>query len=70
MVQWVKDLTVVAPVSVEVWVRSWAWCSGLKDSALPQLWLGSKLWFRFISLVWELPYAVGTARKIKGVKGS
>ena len=30
MVQWVEILTVMAPVTVEVWVQSAAWCSGLK----------------------------------------
>jgi len=34
---WVKNLTVVAQVTMEVWVRSLVWCSGLKDLALPKL---------------------------------
>ena len=31
MAQWVKNLTAVARVAVELWVRSPAWCSQLKD---------------------------------------
>ena len=42
MVQWVKNVTAAAPVTVEV--RSLAWCSGLKDTALPQLQLGFNPW--------------------------
>ena len=38
MVQWVKNLTAVARVAVEVWVQSLTQCSGLKDLALLQLW--------------------------------
>ena len=33
----VENLTAVALVAVEVLVPSLAWCSGLKDPALPQL---------------------------------
>lgn len=32
--QWVQTLTAGARVVVEVWVRSQAWCAGLKDLAL------------------------------------
>ena len=48
MVPWVKNLTGVAGVPVEVWVQSLAWCSGLKDLALchqrSQLQLGFHPW--------------------------
>ena len=37
MAQWVKNLTVLAQVAMEVWVQSPAWCSGLKDLVLLQL---------------------------------
>ena len=35
MAQWVKNLTVAAPVAAEVRVQSPAWHSGLKDPELP-----------------------------------
>ena len=35
--QWVKNPTAAAQVAVEVQVRTPAWCSGLKDLALPHL---------------------------------
>ena len=38
--QWVKNLTAVAWVTVEVQVQS-SWCSGLEDPALQQLWYRS-----------------------------
>ena len=50
MVQWVKNLTVVAQVAAEVRVPSLAQHSGLKDLALLQLqhslhpWLGLNPW--------------------------
>ena len=37
MDKWVKNLTAVVQVAVEVAFQSLAWCSGLKDLALPQL---------------------------------
>ena len=37
---WVKNLTAVTRVAVEVQDQSLAWWSGLKDLLLPQLWLG------------------------------
>ena len=52
MAQWVKKPTAVARVAVEAPVGSWAQHSGLKDSALQQLWL-------IQSLAGELPYDVG-----------
>ena len=44
MVQWVKNTTAVAHVTLEVWVRSPAWHSGLKDLTLLQLYLGFNPW--------------------------
>ena len=40
MAQWVKNLTAAIWVAVEVWVRSPAQCSGLKDPAMPQCGVG------------------------------
>ena len=57
MVQWVKNWTAAARVTVEVWVPPPAWCSGLKDLAMP------RLRHRIEPLAWELPYAVGAAIK-------
>ena len=37
MTQWVKNLTAVAQVDVDAWVRSLAWSNGLKDLVLQQL---------------------------------
>ena len=37
MAQWIKNLNTVAWVDTEVWVRSLARCSGLKDPALLKL---------------------------------
>ena len=54
MVHWVKNLTAAAQIDAEVQFQSPAWCSGLKDPALPQ------------PLAQELPYTVGAA--IKGKK--
>ena len=45
-VQWVKSLTVVAQVTVKVWVPSLTECSGLKDPVLLQLWHRSQPWLR------------------------
>ena len=47
MAQWVKNLTAVAWVTVEVQVQSPAHCSGLKDLALPQLWHRWQLQLKF-----------------------
>ena len=38
----------------------------VKDPALSLLWLGPLAWIQ--SLTWELPYAVGVAKKIKKLK--
>ena len=54
MVQWVKDLT------SEVGVLPLARCIGLKDPALPQLWLRLRL-HQFLAR--ELPYATGAPIK-------
>ena len=50
--QWVKNPTAVARVSAAAQVQSPAWPNGLKDSVLPQLWLGFNPWPR-------LPYVAG-----------
>ena len=55
VVHCLKNLTAAAWVASEARVQSTALCSGLKDPALPQLWLES--------LAWELPCAMGTAIK-------
>ena len=44
MAQWVQNSTAAAWVAAEVGVRSLAQRSGLKDVALPQLWLGFIPW--------------------------
>ena len=43
LVQWVKNPTAAAQVTLEVWVRFPAWHSGLKDLVLLQLWLGTSI---------------------------
>ena len=60
MVHWVKNLTAAAQIDAEVQFQSPAWCSGLKDPALPQPLAQTQ------SLAQELPYTVGAA--IKGKK--
>ena len=55
--QWVKNLTVVAWVALEMQDQSLAQCSGLKNPALSPLPLGFNIWSR------KLPYAVGAAIK-------
>ena len=40
----VTNPAVVAQVTAEVQVQSRAWCSGLKDPALPQLWFRFSPW--------------------------
>ena len=44
MGQWIKNLTAAAQVPAEARVQSPAWHSGLKDSALLQLWYRWQLW--------------------------
>ena len=58
MAQWVKNLTVVAQVAVEVWVQSppVQWVKG-SSMATAAAWIQS--------LTWELPYAMGVAIKRK-----
>ena len=60
MAQRVKNLTAAAQIAAEAWVQSPAHPSGLKDSALLQLWHSSQLWLR-LNLAWECPYAAGVA---------
>ena len=45
--QWVRNPTAVAQVTAEARVQSLAWCSGLKDGALPQLQCSLQLWLGF-----------------------
>ena len=47
MMQWVKSLTAVAQVALEVWVQSPALHSGLKDLVLLQLQYSSQLQLGF-----------------------
>ena len=47
MAQWVKNPTAVAGIVAEVWVKSLARRSGLKDLAVLQLWLILQLWLEF-----------------------
>ena len=47
VVHWVKNLTAVTWVTVEVWDPSLAWYNGLQDPVLLQLQLRSQLWLRF-----------------------
>ena len=49
MAQWVKNLTTVVQVTVEVWVQSLAWCNGWKDPRFLHLQCRSQLWLRFNS---------------------
>ena len=48
MVQWVRNPTLVARVTVEMQVRFPAQHNGLKDPVLPQLWCGLQMWLGFI----------------------
>ena len=70
MVQWVKNLTSVAQIPVEVQVRSLAQHNGLKDLVLLQLWHKSQLCLGFSPWPGKLPYATGAAVIFffKGVK--
>ena len=55
VVQWVKNLTTVAPITAEVRVQSLAQHGGLKDLVLLQLWLGFDLWPRNFHILWVWP---------------
>ena len=57
MAQWVKNPTAVALVAAEAWIQSLAWCKGLKDLMLQQLWHSVQLQLRFSPWAHELPYA-------------
>ena len=65
MVQWVRNPTVAAWVTTEVWVHSQASHSRLGDLALLQLQCRTWLWLGFKSLAQELTYAMGVAIKKK-----
>ena len=62
VVEWVKNPTTAAQMAAELWVQSLAWSSGLKDLALPQLWL-------IQSLAQKLSYAAGETMKKERRKG-
>ena len=62
MAQWVKNLTAMAQVAVEAQVQVLALHSGLKDPALPQLWL------KIQSLAQEFPYTAYVVIKKKVVQ--
>ena len=64
VVQWVKNLTAVARVAVEVQVQSPAQGSGLKNPAMVQG--AAAAWIQFLAQ--ELLYAVGPAIKEKKKK--
>lgn len=59
MAQWVKNLTVVSPITAEVQVRSSAWYSELKESSVA-----------IQSLARELPCAAGAGIQKKKKKKS
>ena len=59
MAQWGKNLTVMVQVTVEEWVRSPAWCNGLKGSSI------ATAMAQIQSLAQELPYATGADIKFK-----
>ena len=63
MAQGVKNPTAVIQVAAEVWIRSLAWCSGLKDPSLLQLPHRSQLRLRFDPWPMGLAYAMGAAIK-------
>ena len=44
VMQWIKNLIAAVWVAAEAQVQSSAWHRGLKDLALPHLWLGFSLW--------------------------
>ena len=54
-VQWVKNLTAVAQITVEGQVQSLAQHSGLKDPVLLQLWLGFSPWPGNFHMPWVQP---------------
>ena len=62
MVQWIKNPTVVAQITVDVRDPSPAQSRGLKDPALPQLWhrlplqLGFNPWPRNLHMLWVQPF--------------
>ena len=73
VVQWVKD-PVMAQVAAEARVQSMAQYIGLKDLALLQLWPMLQVAdalaavAQIQSLAWELPHAMGEAKKKKKKK--
>ena len=63
MALWVKNPTAVAQVAAELWVRSPAQHSGLKDLALLQLQHRSQLQLRFNSWPRNFHYAAGVGKE-------
>ena len=63
MAQWIKNLTSVAQVAVEVQVQSPAQCSGLKGWGISAVAVAAVALVTAVawihSLAWELPYAMG-----------
>ena len=55
MAQWVKNLTVVACVTVAAWVRCLAPHSGLKELAFRQLGLAFNSWLGNFLMPWVPP---------------
>ena len=55
VIQWAKNLTAVVQVTVEARVRSSTQHSGLKDLALPQLWLRFNPWLGNFHMPWVQP---------------
>ena len=55
VMQWVKNSTAVAGVTAEVWVRSLAQSSGLKDLVVLQLQLRFSPWPGNIHVPWVHP---------------
>ena len=55
MAWWVKNPTGVVQVTEKEWVQSPAQCSGLKDPALPELWLGFDPWPENFHMLWVWP---------------
>lgn len=65
MAQWVSNLTAEVPAAVEAPVQSPAWCRGLKEPALPQLWHKSQLQLGFHPWPRELSHAADVTTEIQ-----
>ena len=60
---WVKNQTVVAQVTVQVWVHSPAWCSAIKGLGIDTAaaWIAAAAQIQSLAL--KLPYDMGVAIK-------